>query len=214
VTLRLHYIPGSSAMVAHAALAETGAAYELARVERDAEGGSPAACLELNPWGLVPTLEDGGLVVTESVAIVLHLADTHPAAGLAPALGTPERTQLYRWLAYFTSTVQPSFMRWFYPERFTAEPAGVDAVRLRAAETLRDHLDWLERELSGRPWLVDGPERTGADLFGHMLVRWGRFQEPAAWDRPHLRDHTRRLLARRGVRRMWDEQGLDVPELG
>ena len=49
--LRLHWIPGSAAMAPHAALAEIGADYELARVERDEEGRSPAAYVALNPSG-------------------------------------------------------------------------------------------------------------------------------------------------------------------
>ena len=57
-------------MAPHAALAEAGAEYTLALVEEDAAGQRPAAYLSLNPWGQVPTLEDGDLVLTESVAIV------------------------------------------------------------------------------------------------------------------------------------------------
>jgi glutathione S-transferase len=78
---------------------------------------------------------------------------------------------------------------------------------------LRRHLDWLDGELTTRPWLV-GEERTDADLFLFMLTRWGRFQQPPAWGRPNLREHFCRLLERAGVRRMMAEQGLEFPELG
>jgi len=174
---------------------------------------SPPAYLALNPWGRVPTLEDGDLVLTESAAIVLHVADRFPAAGLAAPVGTAARSELYRWLAYLTNTVQASFMRWFYPERYTTDPAGRAAIVACEAETLGRHLDWLDAQLAARPWLV-GDERSGADLFLFMLTRWGRTQAPPAWDRPHLRDHFTRLLEREGVRRMLAEQGLPLPELG
>ena len=84
MSLRLHYIPGSAAMAPHAALAEAGADYELVLVERDEQGQSPPAFLELNPSGRVPVLEHGDLVLTESAAIVLHVAERFPDAGLVP----------------------------------------------------------------------------------------------------------------------------------
>src|SRR5207237_6196080 len=49
--LRLYWIPGSAAMAPHAALAEIGVDYELARVERDESGASPPEYLALNPSG-------------------------------------------------------------------------------------------------------------------------------------------------------------------
>ncbi len=212
MTLRLHYRPGTAAMAPHAALAEAGADYELALVELDEQGQAPPGLLALNPSGRVPVLEDGDLVLTESAAIVLHVAERFPAAGLVPPPATRERSEVYRWLVYLTNTLQPAFLRWFYPERYTADPAGEAAIRALETETIAHHLDRLDAELAGRPWLV-GDERTAADLFLFMLVRWGRRQEPPAWDRPNLGDHFKRLLERPGVRRMLDEQGLEIPPL-
>src|SRR4051794_31694748 len=77
----LYWRPGSAAMAPHAALAEIGHPYELVRIGRD-EAQSSAAYRALNPLGVVPTLVDGDVVVTESVAILLHLADRHPEAHL------------------------------------------------------------------------------------------------------------------------------------
>ena len=209
--LRLHYFPTSAAMAAHAALAEAGADYELAIVERDENDQSPPEYKKLNPSGRVPTLEDGDLVITESAAIVLHVGDRFPESGLNPPVGAPERSLLYRRLIFLTNTLQATLMRWFYPERYTTDPAGAEALQARAAEELRVIYDQLERDLEGREWIV-GDSRTGADLYLFMLTRWGRFQEPAAWDRPNLRAHFLRSLELPGVRRMVEEQELDLPE--
>jgi glutathione S-transferase len=90
--MRLHYLPGTAAMAPHATLAEIGVPYELVRVERDEDGRPSDAYLALNPWGKIPTLEDGDLVLTESAAICLHLAERFPAARLNPsgAMPTPQ----------------------------------------------------------------------------------------------------------------------------
>ena len=81
-----------------------------------------------------------------------------------------------------------------------------------AADTeLAGYYDLLDAHLAGREWLVDD-ERTVADFFLFMMTRWGRFLEPPAWDRPNLRAHWLRALELTGVRRVIEEQGLDLPE--
>jgi glutathione S-transferase len=192
-------------MAPHAALAEIGVPYELALVERDHNGQSPPAYLALNPSGRVPTLEDGGLVLTESAAILLYLADRFPEAGLAPPPG--ERAQLYRWLVFLTNTVQTALLRFVYPERY-----GDGAVRATAAEELRVLFDRIDGELAGREWLA-GRSRSAADLFLFMVTRWGRHLDPQAWARPNVRAHSLRTLELPGVRRMMEEQGLESPDL-
>jgi glutathione S-transferase len=205
--LRLHYVPGTAAMAPHAALAEAGARYTLVQVAADEHEPRPAAYLSVNPWGQVPTLEDGDLVLTEAAAIVLHIAARFPESGLAPPEGTRSRSELYRWLAYLSTEVQQTFMRWFYPQRFTADHHGAAGVRAAAATTLRRHVDWIDGQLADREWLVDDG-RSGADIYLFMLTRWGRLLEPPAAASPHLGAHFARVLELPGVRRMMAEQGL------
>ena len=130
--MRLHYIPGSAALAPHATLAEIGIPYELVPVHRDEPGVPTAEYLALNPWGKVPTLEDGDLVLTESAAICLYLAEKFPDARLAPPTGTRERAELYRWLLWLSNTVQMTQMRHFYPERY-----GIEGVKRRPTPSWR-----------------------------------------------------------------------------
>ena len=160
----------------------------------------------LNPWGKIPTLEDGDLVLTESAAICLHLAERFPDARLAPPSGTRERSELYRWLLWLSNTVQMAQMRHFYPDRY-----GTEGVKEAADAELYEHHGLIDGHLAGREWLV-GDERSVADLFLFMLTRWGRFLEPPAWERPNLRAHWLRTLALPGVPKMIEEQGLELPE--
>jgi glutathione S-transferase len=203
--MRLHYLPGTAAIAPHATLAEIGVPYELVRVERDADRRVSEEYLTLNPWGKIPTLEDGDVVLTESAAICLYLAEKFPDARLAPPAGTPERAELYRWLFWLSNTVQMTQMRHFYPERY-----GTAGVQEAADAELAEHYDLIDRHLADREWLV-GEERTVADFFLFMMTRWGRFLEPPAWEKPNLRAHWLRALGLRGPRTVLDEQGLDLP---
>jgi glutathione S-transferase len=188
-------------MAPHAALAEIGVEYELIRIEREQAQTDPAY-LALNPLGVVPTLVEGELVLTESAAILLHLADRYPEARLAPE----DRTQFYRWLVFLTNTVQTTMLRFFYPERYGATGVG----ELAAAEAAR-HFALLDRALEDRDWLA-GDHRTAADLFLFMVTRWGRRLAPPAWEQPHLRAHFARTSRLPGVHQMITEQGLDLPD--
>lgn len=202
--LVLYWRPGTASMAPHAALAEIGVDYRLVRIERD-EAQTDEKYRALNPLGVVPTLldEEQGLVLTESAAILLHLGDRYPEARLAPA----DRADYYRWLVFLTNTVQTAMLRFFYPERY----GGGDAVEAAAASDAGEAFDVLDRALEGRTWL-GADHRTGADLFLFMVTRWGRRLEPAAWERPRLREHFLATSALPGVRRMLEEQGLDLPD--
>jgi glutathione S-transferase len=205
VTFVLYWRPGAAAMAPHAALAEIGADYRLVEISRE-EAQTSAEYRALNPLGVVPTLIDeaSGLVVTEAAATLLYLGDRFPDAQLAPA----DRLDYYRWLVFLTNTVQTAVLRFFYPERY----GGGDDVATAAEHDANVAFDILDRALADRTWIA-AEHRTGADLFLFMVTRWGRRLERPAWDRPNLRRHFVAALELPGVRRMLEEQGLEIPSL-
>jgi glutathione S-transferase len=64
--------------------------------------------LAVNPLGKVPALIDRGTVVTEQVAIFIHLADRFSPGDLAPALDDPDRGAYLRWLVYYAAAFEPA----------------------------------------------------------------------------------------------------------
>jgi glutathione S-transferase len=195
-------------MAPHAALAEVGAEYQLTRVERDSQGRSSETYLALNPSGLVPTLEDGELVISETAAILLHLADRFPSAGLAPAVGTAARAEFYYWLIHLTNTLQPTLMRVIYPERY-----GRTGIREAATSQAHAQFALIDTHLGGRTWLA-GDNRSAADLLLFTLVRFGRHLDPPAWESDRIRAHFLRTASLAGVQRMLAEEGIELPEFG
>ena len=115
--IRLHYHPGNASLTPHMLLEELGVPFELLLVDRANAAHKSPAYLKLNPNGLIPVLVDGDLVLYETAAICLHLADTHPHARLAPPLGSAERAHFYKWLVWCSATLQAMLMHYFYGER-------------------------------------------------------------------------------------------------
>ena len=173
--ITLYTIPGSSATAPRIALDEAGADYELVQVERDDAGNniSPAGYASLNPMGRVPTLVDGELVMTEAAACCLYIAEKYPDAALMPPTGSDDWAKTLRWLTLLTNTAQASFLRWYYPDQYTADTDGLEAVQEAAVEELARVAEVLAAQIGDGPFLIDA-QFTVADGFLAMLTGWGQ----------------------------------------
>ena len=211
---RLHYFPGNANLAPHIVLEEIGAPFALELVDRKSNAHKSAAYLALNPNGTIPVLVDGDLVLYESAAICLHLADKHPEAGLVPALRTPERAQCYKWLFWCTNTLQAMLMHYFYPERMVDEgdAAAAKQVAAHAEARIGPMLDQLDAQLAshGGAWMLPSGYCV-VDPFAFMLCRWTRgFPRPGR-SLPHLAPYLQRMLARPAVQRMLAAENLAPP---
>ncbi|NCT83919.1 MAG: glutathione S-transferase family protein [Comamonadaceae bacterium] len=110
MTLRLYYHPYSRAAGTLWALEEAGAPYELQVIDILKGEQKAPELLAKNAMGKLPTLVDGEVVVTESAAICLYLADRYAAGRLAPALDDPRRGPYLRWSFFAPSVIEPAVM--------------------------------------------------------------------------------------------------------
>jgi glutathione S-transferase len=226
--LHLHYFPGNASMAPHMLLEELGLPYTLHFVDRAIGAHKSPSYLALNPNGLIPVLVDDGLasgaadavadraverlVLFETAAICLHLADADPSAGLAPPLGTPERAHYYKWIAWLSNTLQAWLIVYFYPERWADDDAAVVQVKAHAQTKVGSMLDILDAQLaaSAGPWLL-GERFSTADPYAFMLCRWTRgFGRPAR-SLAHLGPYLERMLARPAVQRTLAQEGFVAP---
>ena len=210
--LKLLYYPSNASMAPHLLLEELGVPFELKLVDRAQRAHKAPEYLALNPNGLIPVLSDGDLVLYEAAAICLHLVDTHPQAGLAPALGTAARAHFYKWLMWLTNTLQATLIVYFYPERWADSPDAVKQVKAHAEAKVGVMLDQLDAELARHagPWLL-GPTFSAVDAYALMLCRWTRgFPRPAR-DLPQLGPYLQRVLARPATQRVFEHEGLAQP---
>jgi glutathione S-transferase len=211
--MQLHYYPGNASMTPHIVLEELGIPFELVYVDRTVSAQKSPGYLKLNPNGLMPVLVDGDLVLYETAAICLHLADRSPQAGLAPALGTAERAQLYKWLAWLSNTLQPASTIFFYPDRWMDEgdAAGAAKLKAQAERKIGAMLDQLEAQLAhGKHWLL-GERYSLLDPYAMMLCRWTRSFKRPARSLTRLGPYLNRVLARPAVKRVFATEKLPPP---
>jgi glutathione S-transferase len=205
----LFYYPGNASMAPHFVLEDVGTPFVLRLVDRKTNRQKDPEYVKVNPMGRIPTLIDGELVLFESAAICLHLADRHPEAGLAPAVGTVERAHLYKWLMFLTNTIQPDFMAFFYPEQHTADAAGAGAVKASAAARVASAYAVVDEAVGRRgPYLL-GETPSVADFYLLMLTRWGRWLPDPPRNLINVRRCVDLVTARASVQRALATEGLD-----
>lgn len=110
MSIVLYHHPFSRASTVVWMLEEVGVAHELRFVDIMAGAQKAPDLIALNPMGKLPVLTDGDLVVTESAAIGLYLADRYAPGRLAPALDDPARGTYLRWSLFAPSVVEPGMM--------------------------------------------------------------------------------------------------------
>ncbi|KPF49720.1 glutathione S-transferase [beta proteobacterium AAP121] len=213
--ITLHHYPSNASFAPHVLLREIGTPFQLQLVDRDQNAHKSAAYLRLNPNGLIPVLVDGDLVLYETAAILLHLADTHPAAGLAPALGSAERAHFYKWMFWASNTMQATLIHYYYPERMAAEGNAAGAAEVKAAAEARvgQCLVQIDAHLASHsgPWFT-GAGYSALDPLVFMLCRWTRgFASRPARDYPHIGPYLQRVLARPAVQAAIAEEKLPQP---
>jgi glutathione S-transferase len=212
---QLYYYPGNANLAPHMVLEEIGAPYELVLVDRNKNAHKSAEYLKLNPTGRIPVLVDGDLVLFEAAAICLHLADRHPEAALAPALGSVERAECYKWLMYLTNTLQAELITYYYPERLSDDPAAAAQVKAHAENRMGGMLDIVEAALAahGGPYLL-GERYSVVDPYLFMLSRWTRYLANPARSRRHLGRYLENMVTRPAVQRAFAGEGLAAPFYG
>ena len=190
------------------ALTAAGAPYRVRPVPLEGDHQLSEAHRALNPLGRVPVLVlPDGTVVTESLAILLTVADRHPEAGLLPAPGDPDRAVSLRWMAVLAGELYPHVTRGDYPERFSADPGHAAAIRERALSMFREVWAVVEAHApfgpDGQgPFLLGG--RFGlADAYLATLSRWmdrGRWVDEHA---PRLARLAHAVSALPGLSPVW-----------
>lgn len=139
---RLYYAPDNASLCIRLAMDHYLIPYETVLVDRSVAEQRSEEYLALNPNGKIPALLADDLVLFETEAILLWLAETH-GCGL-PRVDNPARNCALKWLFNFSNTLHPLMRNLFYPEALMQTDETKEALRAGSRAAILDHLDVLE----------------------------------------------------------------------
>lgn len=153
--MELYEFPPTRSIRARWVLQELGVPFESHRVALQEGEAQQPDFLKLNPAAKIPVLVDGSNVVTESVAIVVYLAEKYPEKKLYPA-DVVGRSQANRWLLFAATELEQPLWRIakhsFLYDEADRSPADVELAK----RDFRPMVDVLEQHLAGRDFIVGG----------------------------------------------------------
>jgi len=200
--MKLFYSPGACSLSPHIVSREAGIPVELQKVDlkaRKYDGG--ADYTKINAKGYVPALQlDSGQVLTEGPAIVQYLADQKPDARLAPKPGSFERYQLQEWLNFIGTELHKGFSPLFRPNT-------PDEYKRIAKENLATRIDWLDKQLDGRDFLM-GKNFSVADAYAFTILSWSKPLQIDLSKWPNVTAYLARVGARPRVQEALKAEGL------
>lgn len=157
--------------------------------------------LKINPMGQIPALVDGDLVLTESLAITLHIA-RRAGGPLAPA-SDAEAALMEQWALFAISSVETPALEIAFASlgKEASSPEGQATIAV-SAEKLRRPFGRLEAFLNGREWLVSD-RFTAADIMTAECVRYAQ-GHPALFDEfPAVKAWLARCQSRPAFQKLW-----------
>jgi glutathione S-transferase len=191
--MRLYEFGPTRSIRARWTLQELGVGFEAITVNLVAGEHRRPEFLKVNPAGKLPVLVDGDLVLTESVAIVLYLAEKYPEKGLLPTDLT-ERAQVNRWLLFAATELEQPLWRISRHTALYPEDKRLPGDVALARQEFKEMAAVLEKHLQGRQFVV-GDRATVADFVMAYTLDWGG--EAQLLDGfPVLRGYMERMYAR------------------
>jgi len=190
--IKLHHAPLTRSIRIYWLLEELGLPYQL-EVVKFTPGKTPFA--QATPYGKVPAIEDDGLTMFESGAILEYILERYGEGRLAPRIGTPQRGLFLQWVHFAEATALPPLGDIIRHTLFKPEPERIPAVvedaRIRAAATFAV----VERALEGKPYLLGG-EFSAADIMMGLTLLIARRVNVLDDRFPNLQAYLARLEAR------------------
>ena len=211
--ITVHHLENSRSQRVLWLLEELGVDYEVQRYARDAKTLlAPPELRAVHPLGKSPVINEDGVTVAESGAIVEYLLDRHDRGQvLRPAPGTPERLRFTYWLHYAEGSAMPPLLLSLVFARLPQGPMPFflrPVVRGIAGKVLgsyvnpqiRLHLDFMESELGKSAWFA-GATFSAADIQMSFPVEAAAARGALGTGHPRLQAYLAAIHARPAYRR-------------
>lgn len=159
--------------------------------------------LAINPMGSIPSLDDDGFILHESLAITLYIARQY-GGELGPR-DIREEAQMLQWSLFAATSIEASALKILYARPDTQEgKADIDV----SARLLQRPFDVLENHLSTQGHMVGG-RFTAADINVAEIVRYAQGHAALYDNRPALKAWLEACQSRPGFKAMWEKRSAE-----
>ncbi len=193
--LKVYHAPNTRSLRVLWLLEELNAPYERATVEFTPAYLQSPQHLALHPLGKLPAIDDDGLILNESGAIVQYILAKHAGSHLEPKLGTPVYGKYLQWLHFAEATVMPPISQIVQHSFRKPKEERIPAVVDDAKATLAKLFALLERELKGKTYIC-GDDFTAADIMLGYDLNLCKLIQISFADYPNVAAYFERLTAR------------------
>lgn len=197
--LKLFYAPNTCALASHIALEEAGAEYETVRLDLRAGEQRQPDYLAVNPKGRVPALITDDGILTETPAILAYIAQSFPAARLAPVDRPFDFARVQAFNSYLCSTVHVAHAHRVRGSRWADDPAAIADMQRKVPQTVGECFDIIEGKMMQGPWVM-GETYTICDPYLYTLTRWLEGDSVDVARFPKVEAHARRMGERPAVK--------------
>lgn len=164
------------------------------------------AMARVNPMQQVPALVlPNGELMTESAAILIHLADSHPAARLAPAPNDPRRPAFLRWMLFVAAQIYGQVWARDDPARLAADEAHKAVIRERTAERMAYCWRIMDSQVSPGRYIL-GDDLSVLDLYVTVVSHWGPRRPRFYQEAPKMAEAVRRVDQDPRLQAFWSER--------
>jgi glutathione S-transferase len=169
--LKLYYAPNSCALASLLALAHSGASYEAHKVDFAKQEQRSPQYLAINPKGRVPALISPQGVLTETPAILVYIAQSFPAARLAPLDDAWQFAQMQSFNSYLCSTVHVAHAHRYRGYRWSDDEAAIESMKRKVPQTMKACFEQIEHDLVKGPFVL-GDNYSICDMYLFTITNW------------------------------------------
>lgn len=161
----------------------------------------------VNPMRQVPALvTPDGEIITESAAILIWLADSHPQARLSPAFDDPRRAQFLRWMSFIPASIYSMFWVRDEPARLVGDNLEAQTeIQRRTIDRIADCWRMMDAQVAPGRFLL-GEEMTVLDLYVATASRWTPQRRRFYAEAPRMAEVVRRVDALPALQAFWSER--------
>jgi glutathione S-transferase len=208
--LQLYYAPHTCSLATHIALEEAGADYSTVRVDFAATEQRGAAYLAVNPKGRVPSLVTDRGILTETPAMLAYVAQSFPAAALAPLDDPFAFARVQAFNSYLCSTVHVAHAHRMRGYRWTDDADAIAAMKRAVPRSVGACFALIETTMLVGPWVM-GESYTICDSYLFTLAQWLEGDGVDLSALPAVMAHRQRVSERPAVRRAIAQELAPAP---